>query len=915
VDVIAKEGIEQGPCNVKLVAESDDSSNPKYYKNSQTQVQTSVEFGIVRMVSTVDESLKNVVVMQARPNDWSSLEISWNILAVDSTRTHTPDMFDIQLSTETSFDPDFSNTMRVKLPDDVFKTKLTITDTLRTRLSPEDFKSPLEIWQQVVYVRVRSVTTNTTSAWSVPSEPWTVAGKCGGRYLGTTGVDMRTWECQACPRSANCATEEWLALHTLSPKRNFARVAWEYDGYKDEPFDRCPFKWNCNTGNDARDALSLSSNDTSRAVRLLDSATTDMLFNESQCFNNSAGVLCALCKPNYVRRGQTCELCVASDVALKLGCIALVAIIALIIVCVCRVRLRRLRRKYGPLWRDVVRIVTINVTFMQINASLPSVLSDLGLPTVYLDFLSNFDFVNLDLMTFFSLPCLADSIDFRVSVVVAGMAPVIVVVCAMFAYAHRRWGITRTVSRVGNSETLRLEAAQYLFDLLDTEGDQMIDVDEFRHLLAFLGVPAKQIKNKEYVRKAMSKMMGGGTAGTGNAEKTLSRQQFLHGITHGAVADLAGTGNKWVMVTEKERVKTSYLSSVMLVFLLIHAPVSQRVFYYMSFRTVKGKRFLTKDFSIQFGNEVWLSFLPVVMIIAVVFTLGFPTTIGYLLFKNRKHLQSAHMRRRLGFLYRPFAVGAEYWELHEVFRKMLLTGVIIFVPPDVRAAVAVLVCVLSVATLNFARPHLNKVVFWVAEMSFLLTCFKYLTAIFIATRTSGVLDTESDNSLAYVLIALDVAMLLGSVASSVAVLFVLGNKSGSFGAKLGGLTGKRADELDIAVVPRRAADGNFSFRKKSFRLAGLGRQALADKKARDLEDDAEQEAKRMRKRLEVQHAKANARLQNRIQRRKTNVVDGRDAEGSKKNSQPQLGNKVSRHSPPATGVSKVVPTRTQALNH
>jgi hypothetical protein len=953
-------GISRESCEVMLKTPAGSASYPS--------ISETLSVTVIAKDANVDASLRNsenVIVMQARPDDWSSVAISWTVAAAAGTQKHEPDKFDVQLSTETAFDEAFLD-KRVELPLGVFKTEITIPkDGLRTRatslVSSQDFKSPLEIWQQVVYVRVRSVSaTNTTSAWSGVSEQWTVAGKCGGRYLETEGTDMQKWECKACPPGANCDTDGvGLALHTLSPKRDFARVAWKYSGHKDQPFDRCPFKWSCN-GNATRAAVPMSNNHTLRGARLLapaapasaSAAESAILFDERQCFNNSAGVLCALCKPKYVRRGQMCELCVASGVAMKLACIALVVAIVVILVCVCRVRLRRLRRKYGPLWRDVVRIVTINITFMQINASLPSMFSNLGLPTIYLEFLSTFDFVNLDLMSFFSLPCLADSIDFRVSVVVAGMAPVIVVVCALLAYAHRRLGLKRAVSKVGHSEKLRLEAAEYLFDLLDVEGDQMIDVGEFQHLLSFLGVPAEQTKNKEYVRKAMSKMTGGGgagNAGAGNAEEELSRQQFLHGITHGAVADMAGANNKWVMVAEKERVKTSYLSSVMLVFLLIHAPVSQRVFYYMSFRTVKGRSFLTKDYSIEFGAETWLSFLPVVVIITVVFTFGFPITIGFLLFKNRAHLQSAHMRRRLGFLYRPFVVGAEYWELHEVFRKMILTGVLIFVREDVRAAVAVLVCVLSVATLNFARPHHNHVVFWVAEMSFLLTCFKYLTAIFIATRASGALDAESDSSLASVLIGLDVAMLVGSVASSVAVLFVLRAKSSTLeagGAGKAGKSGNGAVELGVVagkrdgtvVVPRQAAGGGLGFRqrmgKQPSRFAGLGRKALVDKKAHDLEDNAEEAAKRMRKRLEVQHVKASARLQHRIERRKTVKVAGAikstsvpistqpqlvvrgDAEGSikqqdQKQEQASTPVKASRHSPPATASvaskGKVVP--------
>lgn len=49
--------------------------------------------------------------------------------------------------------------------------------------------------------------------------------------------------------------------------------------------------------------------------------------------------------------------------------------------------------------------------------------------------------------------------------------------------------------------------------------------------------------------------------------------------------------------------------------------------------------------------------------------------------------------------------GGEYWEIHEVLRKMILTGLLVFVPPYSRAAVAILVSVIVVANLNYVKPH------------------------------------------------------------------------------------------------------------------------------------------------------------------------------------------------------------------
>ena len=51
------------------------------------------------------------------------------------------------------------------------------------------------------------------------------------------------------------------------------------------------------------------------------------------------------------------------------------------------------------------------------------------------------------------------------------------------------------------------------------------------------------------------------------------------------------------------------------------------------------------------------------------------------------------------------SAGAEWWEIHEVVRKMLFCGLLVYLPALSRAASAILICLISVATLNYVRPH------------------------------------------------------------------------------------------------------------------------------------------------------------------------------------------------------------------
>ena len=63
---------------------------------------------------------------------------------------------------------------------------------------------------------------------------------------------------------------------------------------------------------------------------------------------------------------------------------------------------------------------------------------------------------------------------------------------------------------------------------------------------------------------------------------------------------------------------------------------------------------------------------------------------------------------------------------------MILTGMLIYVPPAERAGVAALVCMIAIANLNYFRPHKNTLLFWLSQLSFVITTCKYITALVLS---------------------------------------------------------------------------------------------------------------------------------------------------------------------------------------
>ena len=75
---------------------------------------------------------------------------------------------------------------------------------------------------------------------------------------------------------------------------------------------------------------------------------------------------------------------------------------------------------------------------------------------------------------------------------------------------------------------------------------------------------------------------------------------------------------------------------------------------------------------------------------------------------------------------------------------------------------------IAIATLNYFEPHKNRIVFWLAQMSFVITGLKFLsTMILLAARE------DEAASIGMLLIGLDVVFFVGSlIGSGIAIYLV-----------------------------------------------------------------------------------------------------------------------------------------------
>ena len=201
----------------------------------------------------------------------------------------------------------------------------------------------------------------------------------------------------------------------------------------------------------------------------------------------------------------------------------------------------------------------------------------------------------------------------------------------------------------------------------------------------------------------------------------------------------------------------------------------------------------------------------------------------YIVFKlciHRHELHHPNIRARYGFLYGSFKNGVEFWEVHEIFRKLVLTGILVYIEsPILKVVFALSTCLISVGNLNFFQPHKTREIFWVVETSFLLTSLKYIVAAILLYRqnTASVSEMEILNRTAIggVLITVDCLFILWTIFIAIHAVRMLKHRT-KRGNKRGGIGKKKIKVIKpTAILPISKPDEEISEANQNSKVAKL----------------------------------------------------------------------------------------------
>lgn len=178
--------------------------------------------------------------------------------------------------------------------------------------------------------------------------------------------------------------------------------------------------------------------------------------------------------------------------------------------------------------------------------------------------------------------------------------------------------------------------------------------------------------------------------------------------------------------TALERVRHKHMSMVLLISFLVYSSVSATVFQTFACEHLDGgKNYLRADYRIECDSSKHEAFELFAYVMVAVYPVGIPLFYAYLLYKNRRVLASegdaakretSSQVQPISDLWAPYKPGRFYFEVIECMRRIMLTGVVVFIYPNTAAQVAVtlMIAFWFVAMSLYLAPYVSK---WDAHLS------------------------------------------------------------------------------------------------------------------------------------------------------------------------------------------------------
>ena len=481
--------------------------------------------------------------------------------------------------------------------------------------------------------------------------------------------------------------------------------------------------------------------------------------------------LCAVCQRGWMKDGLShCKLCVTTNIMRKWTMVVFFAFVMLALFYACSKMFKDRLHKMRMLVLDVIRLGTIVVTFVQIGTSLPNVIQ-IDWPQNFLEWLDFLSVVNFDIVDLTGIGC-GIRINHGHKLLFMGSLPLIFLGLATLSFGRASQKLNNRLTRLyqfsaedheldedDELEKLWDQSISHAFDLIDADNSETLDLEELTQMLTVIygkvvqhdgkNRPMRRVSSWKRVHKIgqteRAKILL--TEWNGHANGDASRPMVLQWMHKHRCDSNKGQQIRLIKFAAISSMASLRFGVAVQLMFLTHSPISQMAFQFLDCRPVGDpfnnitlphvERFLHKDYSLKCSSSEWKYWSIFVYLILLLFSFGLPAMALSVLYVRRKELYTTKVKSQIGWLYNRYTYGAEWWDIEELVRKLLLCGVLVVLPdPRIQLPVAIAICLWSIIMLTTFQPHRSRIVFNVCQLAFLATTMKFVAGLQLQSKES-----------------------------------------------------------------------------------------------------------------------------------------------------------------------------------
>ena len=255
--------------------------------------------------------------------------------------------------------------------------------------------------------------------------------------------------------------------------------------------------------------------------------------------------------------------------------------------------------------------------------------------------------------------------------------------------------------------------------------------------------------------------------------------------TIGPIVTIGLVGISYVIAVHRNKasqsalqiVRQKHASAALLITYFVYSNVSSVVFQTFACDPLDdGNSYLRADYGIECGNKMHQSYKTYAAIMILVYPVGIPVLYAGLLLRNR-HILMDETRseedvavKSTANLWEPYKPSRFYYEVIECFRRITLTGVVVFIYPNSTAQIAMTLMVAAVfaMTAESLDPYQSRWDAWVSRAGHVLVTISMYLALLLKVDVSDE-DSGSQTIFEAILVTAHVCLVVAAVIEAMAM--------------------------------------------------------------------------------------------------------------------------------------------------